>query len=53
VVAEHGADVLRLYELFMGDFELPKPWDPARHRGPEPVPAARVALVESGNAPRR
>jgi leucyl-tRNA synthetase len=27
VVAEHGADVLRLYEMFMGEFELPKPWD--------------------------
>jgi leucyl-tRNA synthetase len=27
VVAEYGADVLRLYEMFMGDFEQPKPWD--------------------------
>jgi leucyl-tRNA synthetase len=27
VVKEHGADVLRLYEMFMGEFELPKPWD--------------------------
>jgi leucyl-tRNA synthetase len=27
VVAEHGADVLRLYEMFMGDFEQSKPWD--------------------------
>ncbi len=27
VVAEHGADVLRLYEMFMGDFEQQKPWD--------------------------
>jgi leucyl-tRNA synthetase len=27
VIAEHGADALRLYELFMGDFELSKPWD--------------------------
>jgi leucyl-tRNA synthetase len=27
VVSEYGADVLRLYEMFMGDFELPKPWD--------------------------
>jgi leucyl-tRNA synthetase len=27
VIAEHGADSLRLYELFMGDFEQPKPWD--------------------------
>ena len=27
VVAQYGADVLRLYEMFMGEFELPKPWD--------------------------
>lgn len=29
VVAEHGADVLRLYEMFMGDFEQAKPWNTA------------------------
>jgi leucyl-tRNA synthetase len=33
VVREHGADVLRLYEMFMGDFELPKPWDPRAIEG--------------------
>jgi leucyl-tRNA synthetase len=33
VVASHGADVLRLYEMFMGDFELPKPWDPRAMEG--------------------
>ena len=33
VVAEYGADVLRLYEMFMGDFELPKPWDPRAIEG--------------------
>ena len=27
VVAVYGADVLRMYEMFMGEFELPKPWD--------------------------
>ncbi|HZI09384.1 MAG TPA: leucine--tRNA ligase [Myxococcus sp.] len=27
VVARYGADGLRLYEMFMGDFELSKPWD--------------------------
>ncbi|HEX3020244.1 MAG TPA: leucine--tRNA ligase [Chitinispirillaceae bacterium] len=27
VVSSYGADVLRLYEMFMGEFELPKPWD--------------------------
>jgi leucyl-tRNA synthetase len=33
VVQSHGADVLRLYEMFMGDFELPKPWDPRAMEG--------------------
>jgi leucyl-tRNA synthetase len=33
VVQEYGADVLRLYEMFMGDFELPKPWDPRAIEG--------------------
>jgi leucyl-tRNA synthetase len=33
VVRDHGADVLRLYEMFMGDFELPKPWDPRAIEG--------------------
>jgi leucyl-tRNA synthetase len=33
VVGQHGADVLRLYEMFMGDFELPKPWDPRAIEG--------------------
>lgn len=27
VVAEYGADTMRLYEMFMGDFEAAKPWD--------------------------
>src|SRR5262249_54910432 len=27
VVARYGADGLRLYEMFMGDFEAAKPWD--------------------------
>jgi leucyl-tRNA synthetase len=27
VVAKYGADGLRLYEMFMGDFEAAKPWD--------------------------
>jgi leucyl-tRNA synthetase len=33
VVAAHGADALRLYEMFMGDFEQPKPWDPRAIEG--------------------
>lgn len=27
VVAQYGADVLRVYELFMGPFDQPVPWD--------------------------
>ena len=27
VIARYGADGLRLYEMFMGDFEATKPWD--------------------------
>ncbi|MEK7545945.1 MAG: leucine--tRNA ligase [Patescibacteria group bacterium] len=27
VVGEHGADVFRLYEMFMGEFEQPAPWN--------------------------
>jgi leucyl-tRNA synthetase len=33
VIKEYGADVLRLYEMFMGEFELPKPWDPRAIEG--------------------
>jgi leucyl-tRNA synthetase len=33
VIRQHGADTLRLYEMFMGDFELPKPWDPRAIEG--------------------
>jgi leucyl-tRNA synthetase len=27
IIEKYGADAMRLYEMFMGDFELPKPWD--------------------------
>jgi leucyl-tRNA synthetase len=33
VIRQHGADTLRMYEMFMGDFELPKPWDPRAIEG--------------------
>jgi leucyl-tRNA synthetase len=33
VVEKYGADVLRIYEMFMGEFELPKPWDPRAIEG--------------------
>ncbi len=28
VIAEHGADALRLYEMFLGPLEASKPWNP-------------------------
>jgi leucyl-tRNA synthetase len=33
VIRQYGADTLRLYEMFMGEFELPKPWDPRAIEG--------------------
>ena len=33
VVAEYGADTLRLYEMFIGDFEKSAPWSPDGIRG--------------------
>ena len=55
VVAEHGADVLRLYEMFMGEFELPKPWDPRAIEGCARFLQARLAPgrgVEPGKGAR-
>ncbi len=33
IVREYGADTLRLYEMFIGDFEKSAPWSPAAIRG--------------------
>ena len=33
VVEEYGADTLRLYEMFIGDFEKSAPWDPKGIKG--------------------
>jgi len=33
IVADHGADALRLYEMFMGPLEQPKPWSMAGVNG--------------------
>ncbi len=33
VIAEYGSDTLRLYEMFIGDFEKAAPWNPASIRG--------------------
>jgi leucyl-tRNA synthetase len=46
VVALHGADSLRLYELFMGDFEQPKPWDPRAIEGMSRFLRRVLRLVE-------
>src|SRR5690606_17731193 len=27
IVEKYGADTLRMYEMFLGPLELPKPWD--------------------------
>jgi leucyl-tRNA synthetase len=48
VVNEYGADVLRLYEMFMGDFELPKPWDPRAIEGCNRFLKRVWRLVEEG-----
>ena len=33
IIAAYGADTLRLYEMFIGDFEKSAPWSPAAIRG--------------------
>ena len=33
VVEEYGADTMRLYEMFIGDFEKSAPWDPKGIKG--------------------
>lgn len=33
IVEEYGADTMRLYEMFIGDFEKAAPWSPASIRG--------------------
>ncbi len=43
VVAEYGADSLRLYEMFMGPLEAVKPWSMKRGRGGLPLPRPGLA----------
>ena len=50
VVAQYGADVLRLYEMFMGEFELPKPWDPRAIEGCARFLKRVWRLIEEWNA---
>ncbi len=33
VIAEYGADTMRLYEMFIGDFEKAAPWNPESIKG--------------------
>ncbi len=33
IVDEYGADTMRLYEMFIGDFEKSAPWNTASLRG--------------------
>ena len=33
IIREYGADTMRLYEMFIGDFEKAAPWDPTGIRG--------------------
>lgn len=33
IVKEYGADTMRLYEMFIGDFEKPAPWNPRGIKG--------------------
>ena len=50
VVRDYGADVMRLYELFMGEFELPKPWDPRAIEGVNRFVKRVWRLVEEWDA---
>jgi leucyl-tRNA synthetase len=50
VVKQYGADVMRLYELFMGEFELPKPWDPRAIEGVNRFVKRVWRLVEEWDA---
>ena len=49
VIAEYGADTLRLYEMFIGDFEKAAPWNPASIRGCKRFLDRVAALSEVAN----
>jgi leucyl-tRNA synthetase len=50
VIRDYGADVMRLYELFMGEFELAKPWDPRAIEGVNRFVKRVWRLVEEWDA---
>ena len=33
IISQYGADTMRLYEMFIGDFEKPAPWNPQSIKG--------------------
>ncbi len=47
VIAEFGADTMRLYEMFIGDFEKAAPWNPSSIRGCKRFLDRVWALTES------
>ena len=50
VIAEYGADTLRLYEMYMGPLEASAPWNTRDIVGGLPLPAASMATRrERGN----
>jgi leucyl-tRNA synthetase len=50
VIRDYGADVMRLYEMFMGEFEFPKPWDPRAIEGVNRFVKRVWRLCEEWNA---
>ncbi len=52
VIRDYGADVMRLYEMFMGEFELPKPWDTRAIEGVNRFVKRLWRLVEDWEATR-
>ena len=52
-VDTYGADTMRLYEMFIGDFEKAAPWSPEVHQGLPPLPRACVGSGRKGAGGRR
>ncbi len=46
IVRDYGADALRLYEMFIGDFEKSAPWSPASIRGCKRLLERTAALTD-------
>ena len=52
VVAAYGADTMRLYEMFMGDFEQAAPWQTSAHCGLQPLFGPRLGPVREAGGGR-